>query len=84
VNLKADTCALKKEDTMRRGASLVSLAALTTTLILAGCGAGGGGDSITPEEVRSITEEAYIFSFPILDSYKMLFAQALYPDSATP
>jgi len=66
---------------MRRGASLVSLAALTTTLILAGCGAGGGGDSITPEEVRSITEEAYIFSFPILDSYKMLFAQALYPDS---
>jgi hypothetical protein len=66
---------------MRKVASTVSLAALTTTLILAGCGAGGGGDLITPEEVRSITEEAYTFAFPILDSYKMLFAQALYPDS---
>jgi hypothetical protein len=36
---------------------------------------------MTPEEVQTITEEAYIFSFPILDSYKMLFAQALYPES---
>ncbi len=49
-------------------------------LVLAGC-AGTKIDSTTPEEVQAITEEAYIFSFPILDSYKMLFAMALYPES---
>ena len=49
-------------------------------LLLTGCGE-TPTSSITPEEVQAITEEAYIFSFPILDSYKMLFAQALYPES---
>ena len=37
--------------------------------------------SITPDEVQAITEDAYIFSFPILDSYKMVFAMALYEES---
>ena len=31
--------------------------------------------------LAAIAEEAYIFTFPILEQYKMLFAQALYPDS---
>jgi hypothetical protein len=48
------------------------------SLLLAGCG-GARTDPI--EETRIITEEAYIFSFPILDQYKMLFAMALYPES---
>ena len=29
----------------------------------------------------AVAEEAYIFTFPILEQYKMLFAMALYPDS---
>jgi hypothetical protein len=57
---------------------LTSLALMP--LFLTGCG-GTPTSSITPEEVQTITEEAYIFSFPILDQYKMLFAMALYPES---
>jgi len=57
---------------------LTSLALMP--LLLTGCG-GTPTSSITPEEVQTITEEAYIFSFPILDQYKMLFAMALYPES---
>jgi hypothetical protein len=48
------------------------------SLLLAGC---GGAQTDPVEEARTITEEAYIFSFPILDQYKMLFAMALYPES---
>ena len=48
------------------------------SLLLAGC---GGAQTDPIEETRTITEEAYIFSFPILDQYKMLVAMALYPES---
>jgi hypothetical protein len=57
-----------------------AVALCITALVLAGC-AGSQNGSTTPEEIQTITEEAYIFSFPILDSYKMLFAMALYPES---
>ena len=48
------------------------------SLLLAGC---GGAQTDPIEETRAITEEAYIFAFPILDQYKMLVAMALYPES---
>ena len=57
-----------------------ALALCIIGLVLTGC-TGPQSASITPEEVQAITEEAYVFSFPILDSYKMLFAMALYPES---
>jgi hypothetical protein len=62
---------------MRRSAVL---ALCIIGLVLTGC-TGPQSATIAPEEVQAITEEAYIFSFPILDQYKMLFAMALYPDS---
>jgi hypothetical protein len=49
-------------------------------LLLTGCG-GPQTPSLTSEQVRIIADEAYVFSFPILESYKMLFAQALYRES---
>jgi hypothetical protein len=36
---------------------------------------------ITPEEATQIAEEAYIFAYPMLDNYKMMFAQAIYKQS---
>ena len=36
---------------------------------------------IRPEEVKQIAEEAYIFAYPMLDNYKMMFAQAVYDQS---
>jgi hypothetical protein len=36
---------------------------------------------IAPEEAKQIAEEAYIFAYPMLDNYKMMFAQAIYRQS---
>jgi hypothetical protein len=38
-------------------------------------------NNITPEEAKQIAEEAYIFAYPMLDNYKMMFAQAIYTQS---
>ena len=39
------------------------------------------GQHITPEEAKQIAEEAYIFAYPMLEHYKMMFAMAMYPES---
>ncbi len=36
---------------------------------------------VTPEEAKAIAEEAYIYAFPMLDNYKMLFVQAVWEKS---
>lgn len=36
---------------------------------------------VTPEEAKAIAEETYIFAYPMLDNYKMMFAQAVYDKS---
>ena len=33
---------------------------------------------LTAEQAKQIAKEAYIFAFPMLDNYKMMFAQAIY------
>ncbi len=38
-------------------------------------------NKISPEEAKQIAEEAYIFAYPMLDNYKMMFAQAIYKQS---
>ena len=38
-------------------------------------------NKITPEEAKQIAEDAYIFAYPMLDNYKMMFAQAIYKQS---
>jgi len=38
---------------------------------------------LTPEQAKQIAEEAYIYAFPMIDHYKMMFAQALYKESGT-
>ncbi len=37
--------------------------------------------NITLEEETEIAEEAYIYAFPMIDHYKMMFAMAIYPES---
>jgi hypothetical protein len=36
---------------------------------------------LTTEEAKAIAEEAYIYAFPMLDNYKMLFVQAVWEKS---
>lgn len=36
---------------------------------------------IKTEEAKAIAEEAYIYAYPMLDHYKMMFAMAMYPKS---
>ncbi len=47
------------------------LGLVTATLVFQAC---GGRSDDSP---RAIAEEAYVFAFPLLESYKMLFALAL-------
>jgi len=37
--------------------------------------------SVTPEEAQQIAEEAYIYAYPMLEHYKLMFAMAMYPKS---
>ena len=37
--------------------------------------------NLSPQEAQQIAEEAYIFAYPMLDNYKMMFAMAIYKDS---
>ena len=37
--------------------------------------------SVTTEQAKQIAEEAYIYAFPMIDHYKMMFAQAMYKES---
>jgi len=36
---------------------------------------------LIPEEAKQIAEEAYIYAYPMLEHYKMMFAMAMYPES---
>ena len=38
-------------------------------------------NSLTPEQAKQIAEEAYIYAYPMLEHYKMMFAMAIYPES---
>ncbi len=38
-------------------------------------------EKVTPEEAKQIAEEAYIYAYPMLEHYKMMFASAMYPES---
>jgi len=37
--------------------------------------------ALTEGEAKTIAEEAYIFAYPMLENYKMMFAMAMYPKS---
>jgi len=37
--------------------------------------------NLTPQEAKQIAEEAYIYAYPMLDNYKMMFAMAIYEGS---
>jgi hypothetical protein len=38
-------------------------------------------DRLTPEEAKQIAEDAYIFAYPMLENYKVMFAQAMFDKS---
>lgn len=38
-------------------------------------------EKISSDESKQIAEEAYIFAYPMLEHYKMMFAMAMYPES---
>jgi len=57
---------------MKKSVAFVSMAVLATTLVISGCGVGGGG-SITPEEATKIAKEAYVYGFPMVMNYKTIY-----------
>ena len=37
--------------------------------------------NVSPQEAQQIAEEAYIFAYPMVENYKLMFAQAIYKQS---
>ena len=68
---------------------MVSAFLITAVGLLAGCVTpdvppdAGTGDA-PADSATAIAEEAYIYTFPILESYKMMFAQAVSDDTGVP
>ena len=62
---------------------LIALASLM--IILSGCTSeqktSGEEAELTAKEVKQIAEEAYIFAYPMIEHYKMMFAMAMYKES---
>ena len=38
-------------------------------------------ESLTPEQTKQITKEAYIYAYPMLENYQMMFATAIWKES---
>ena len=53
----------------------IQLGLVTATLLFQAC---GGRSDDSP---RAIAEEAYVFAYPLIESYKMLFALSLFEGS---
>ncbi len=56
---------------------IISLA-MVSILSLSNC---KNQKELTPSEAQAIGEEAYIYAYPMLEHYKMMFAMAMYPES---
>ena len=67
-----------KAITKAKIAKRVTIGLMALLIGMAGC---AEHNSITPGEARSIAEEAYIFAYPMLDNYKMMYAQAVWSGS---
>src|SRR6478736_3595194 len=56
---------------IRRSASIAAVSSLI--MFSAGC----NKPSVSPEEVQAITKEAYIYGFPLVDSYRIQYAYSV-------
>ena len=68
----------------RRFRSSALLFAFAIPFALAACGGGSDDASdaaTTPEEARAIAEEAYVYGFPIVDGYRVLYSYFADPES---
>jgi len=60
--------------------NLISLVFLA--LIFTSCGDSAKKEkTVTPEQAKEIAEEAYIYGYPMIEHYKMMFVTAMYEES---
>ena len=55
-----------------------------TALVASACAKGGSAppsqtamEAVTPKEASAISEEAYIYAFPIMENYRTMYVQAI-------
>jgi hypothetical protein len=65
------------------GRVLTLCLAMLSALMLSGCGSEATAKEaqLTAEEVKSITREAYIYAYPMMDHYKMIYVLKVWEDS---
>lgn len=70
---------------MRFGKVAAITVAAAMVAAIAGCGgkseAPTGGSAVTPQEMRAIAKEAYVYGFPMVDMYRIENAYAVNKDS---
>jgi hypothetical protein len=59
--------------------SIALVSIIVACVALASC---GKKDALTPEQVRAIAKEAYIYGFPVVDNYRVLHAYFIDTDNA--
>jgi len=64
-----------------RATMLGSIVTVVAMVMSFGVACTSSTPDITPDEAKAIVEEAYIYAFPMLDNYKMLFVQAVWENS---
>jgi len=65
---------------MKNQKTTISLIAVTM-LLLTGFLLNSCTRELTPDETKTIAEEAYIYAYPMLENYKMMFVQAVWDKS---
>ena len=70
---------------MRFGKAMAIGIAAAVVAAIAGCGgkseAPTGSSAVTPQEMRTIAKEAYVYGFPMVDMYRIENAYAVSKDS---
>jgi hypothetical protein len=62
----------------------ITATVLLLAFLLFGCeksSRSSGGGNLSPAEAQSIAKEAYIYGYPMVDHYKVMFAYYLYPNN---
>lgn len=75
--IKRVTKGAVKVFSMKKALRELPLFFLVFILPVSGCST--SGNSVTPEEARSIAEKAYVFAFPMLENYRSMQVQAVIP-----
>jgi len=62
--------------------NLIRISLVFIAMIFTPCGdSAKKKDTLSPEQAKQIAEDAYIYAYPMIEHYKMMFVVAMYEES---